>query len=119
MSFIKVSQVLNIDTSHVWSLIGDGADRGSFKIKIDGSGIPVRHAVGEMSFEDLGDGMGRVEMRMKYKPRFGPVGWVMDKLVLHRMLPVMFVRMVGRFERFILENYERRVDEKNGVLFVS
>ncbi len=110
MSLVLVSQELNIGASHVWGLVGDGMDRGSFKIKIDGRGIPVRDAVGEMYFEDLGNGKGRVEMRMSYKSRFGPVGWLMDKLVLHRMLPVMFVGMMGRFERFVLAGQGINVD---------
>ena len=59
---------------------------------------PLARAIGNFSVEPLGGGRSRVDFKMSFKPKFGPLGWILAKTV-----------MVGQFTKVaasILEGLE-------------
>ncbi len=65
---------------------------------VDPGEFPLKRAVARLSVEPLGDARSRVDFDMRFRPKFGPLGWLMGKAV-----------MVGQFRKIlgsILEGLE-------------
>ncbi len=65
---------------------------------VDPGKFPLKRAVAHLSVEPLGDARSRVGFDMDFRPKFGPLGWIMGKTV---MVP-QFRKILGR----VLEGLE-------------
>ncbi len=59
---------------------------------IDPGNFPLKRAVARLAVEPLADERSRVSFHMAFRPRFGPVGWVMGKTVM----TTQFTKILGR-----------------------
>ena len=49
---------------------------------VDPGKFPLKRAVAHLSVEPLGDARSRVGFDMDFRPKFGPLGWIMGKTLM-------------------------------------
>lgn len=59
---------------------------------VDMGPFPLKHAVANLDAEPVGANKTKVSFKMQFVPKFGPVGWVMAKL----MMKPQFEKILGQ-----------------------
>ena len=64
----------------------------------DPGNFPLQRAVARLSVEPLSGERSRVSFRMAFKPKFGPLGWVMGKTVMAGQFRKILGRVLAGLE---------------------
>jgi hypothetical protein len=58
----------------------------SYTVDIYDGTMPLKSALATLTVEPLGPSRARAAMRLEYLPKFGALGWLLDVVMLRRML---------------------------------
>lgn len=89
------------DGSSVVEKVIDWQDGRAYRAELSEFALPLKKAIATLSVEPLDGGRSRLTMRMDYQVKYGPIGWVMGK--------TMMARMMGRLFLVVLRGLEERV----------
>lgn len=76
-------------------------------ISID-KGVPVKGALGTFTLTDAGSGGTDIDLRFDYQPKYGPIGWMMNHMMLRRF----FGRGLGGALKALAAEAERRTADQ-------
>lgn len=67
----------------------------SYRVEIVESSMPLARAFATLGVRDAADGGSEAFMSMDYRVKFGPLGWLMDRLMMRRMMRAMMGRILA------------------------
>ena len=74
------------DGNHLTERVTESVDQRKLAIDVVDSSMPMKTANGTFEVQTAADGKTEVSLTMAYKLKFGPLGAVMDKLVLEKSM---------------------------------
>ncbi len=74
------------DGNHIEERVTGSVDKEQLSIKIVGGSMPLKSADGVFDLLPTPSGGTQVTMTMTYVAKFGPLGWLMDKLMMKRAM---------------------------------
>jgi hypothetical protein len=80
------------DGNHVTEEIVSWDEGRSMVVEITEGSMPLNCATAKIELSPAGPGKTTLLFSMNYEPKFGPLGWVMDKLMLKRS----FTSLIGQ-----------------------
>ena len=88
------------DGSQITEQIIDYEAGKAFAVEItDPGNFPLKTAIARLAVEPLPDAKSRVSFRMAFKPKFGPLGWVMGKTVMTRQFRKILGQVLAGLEQ--------------------
>jgi len=69
---------------------------------IEPGSFPIHTAVAQIGVESLGDSKSRVSFKMAFKPKYGPLGWVMGKTVMANQFRKILGQVLAGLEKHAL-----------------
>ena len=64
--------------------------------------MPLKYATAEVCIQPDGTDRSEVTFKMEYEPKFGPLGWLMNHMMMRRMMKKMFKQVLAGLEYHIL-----------------
>ena len=74
------------DGNHLTERVTDSVEGEKLVIEIIDSSMPMKSAAGVFDLRPIGQGKTEVTLTMQYVVKFGPLGAIMDKLLLERTM---------------------------------
>lgn len=65
--------------------------------------MPIQNAVASFELAPLSDGKTQVTVQMDYQTRYGPLGWLMDQLMMQRMMRGMLTEVLSGLQTHVVE----------------
>ena len=90
------------DGSSAVEEVVDWQEGRSYQVALSGFSLPLKQAFATLSVEPLGNERARLSMRMDFEVKYGPLGWVMGKTMMSRMMRGMFLVVLQGLERRVL-----------------
>ena len=91
-------------------------ERGYTVQIIDMGSLPLKHAVGYIDAEPVGTNKTKVSFKMQFVPKFGPVGWLMAKLMMKPQFEKVLGQVIDGLGRHVQTG---RVVGEKGVLVAA
>jgi hypothetical protein len=89
------------DGTSVVEKVIDWQDGRSYRAELSEFSLPLRKAIATLSVEPVDAERSRAKMSLDYEVKFGPIGWLMGR--------TMMSRMMGRLFLIVLRGLEERV----------
>ena len=86
------------DKSSITEEVIDWKDGKEFTVELSEGSLPIKHAEATMRVEPVGNESSRVTIEMKYVVKFGPVGWLMNKLIITGKMQALFNSVLESLE---------------------
>lgn len=86
------------DGSSVVEKVIDWQEGRSYRAELSGFSLPLNTAVTTLSIDPLGPGRARLTMSMEYQVKYGPLGWLMGKTMMARMMGGLFLVVLRGLE---------------------
>ncbi len=93
------------DTSIVEEVTSWDEGRG-FTVELSEISMPLKNVTARIGVEERGADRAAVTIEMTYTPKFGPVGWLMDRMMIRRMMPKMFASVLRGLEDHVRTGQE-------------
>ena len=90
------------DGNHVTEQVVGWEEGRSMDVEITEGSMPLNRAEAHVEIEALGPKQTRVSFTMNYEPKFGPLGWMMDKIVLRRNFTKILGQVLEGLETYAL-----------------
>jgi carbon monoxide dehydrogenase subunit G len=78
------------DKTSLTEKVTDWQEGKGYTIQLSEFSMPLKEAAATLSVKDTGAGTSEVSFLMEFTPKFGPLGWVMGKLMMRPMMRKMF-----------------------------
>ena len=95
-----------VDGNHIDEQIVDWTEGRSMTVDIVRGSMPLKRAQARIEVEPLRPGRTRVSFHMEYVPKFGPLGWVMNVMMMRSQFEKIVGEILGR-SRHALEDRRR------------
>ncbi len=63
--------------------------------------LPLNNASASITLDPVDDGTTRVTMEMNYEVKYGPAGWLMDQMMMKRMMGSLFLKVLGGLDHHV------------------
>lgn len=73
------------------------------EIAIVEASMPIRDAVATFTLNELSSGRTKVTVEMSYEMKLGPVGWLMDRLMVRKMMAGMLGEVLAGLRVHVVE----------------
>ena len=90
------------DTSVVEKVI-DWQEGRAYRAELSDFALFLNKAISTLSVEPLGPGRTRLKMGLEYEVEYGPIGWLMGKTMMARMMGGMFLVVLHGLEERVLK----------------
>lgn len=71
------------------------------QIALTNAAMPLNDISATVNFQPIDEKSCTVEFTMRYTPKFGPVGWLMDRVMLRPMMNKILMQMLDGLDRHL------------------
>lgn len=87
--------------NHIRERVTEWNEGSSYTVEIYEGTMPLKSAYATLGVEPVGPHRSRAVMKMHYTPRFGPVGWLIDQLMMQGMMTRMGGNVLQGLETYV------------------
>lgn len=80
----------------------DWSEGRAYRAELSEFSLPLNRAIATLSVEPLEGGRSRAKMSMDFEVKYGPVGWLMGKTMMSRMMGGLFLVVLRGLEERVV-----------------
>ncbi len=80
----------------------DWQDGRAYRAELSEFSLPLNRAIATLSVEPVDAGRSRAKMRMDFEVKYGPIGWLMGKTMMSRMMGGLFLIVLRGLEERVV-----------------
>jgi|GEM_PF-234958 len=89
------------DGNHILERVTESRENEKLSIEVVETSMPMKSAVAEFTLQPTAAGGTRVTMSMDYIVKFGPLGQLMDLMMMKRMMNATLGRILGALDHHL------------------
>jgi uncharacterized protein YndB with AHSA1/START domain len=89
------------DGNHIEERVTGSIDKEQLSVKIVQSSMPIKSADGVFDLVSTAEGGTQVTITMTFVAKFGPLGWLMDKLMMNKAMTKSLAGMLAALEHHL------------------